>query len=186
MFGEILGTAASIAGPIASIIGAREANDSNAKQAHLNRDFQQEMSSTSHQREVADLKAAGLNPILSANAGASTPSGSMATMQNTMDGMASSGAEIGRLMLATKKQKSEIGLLDAQTKKAQTEADVLRKEIPKSELTNDVYDIIRPYVQKIKNSLGSNSKSNDRPYTKELNQRHLDTLKTIHLKAGKP
>lgn len=48
-----------------------------AEQSHLNRTFQANMSNTAHQREVSDLRGAGLNPILSATGGpgASTPSG---------------------------------------------------------------------------------------------------------------
>lgn len=53
----------------------------NRKQSQKNRDFQQEMSSTAHQREVEDLRSAGLNPILSAGgSGASTPGGSAASI----------------------------------------------------------------------------------------------------------
>lgn len=52
------------------------AMDWSAAQAKATRDWQEEMSNTSHQREVKDLMAAGLNPILSANQGATTPTGS--------------------------------------------------------------------------------------------------------------
>lgn len=60
----------------------------NAYQARLNREWQEYMSNTAHQREVRDLVAAGLNPILAVNNGASTPSGDAANGVTSAGSMA--------------------------------------------------------------------------------------------------
>jgi len=98
-----------------SAFGASRANRQRRREAERNRRFQERMSSSAHQREVADLRKAGLNPILSATGGrgAASPGGSMAQQQDVVTPAIGSALSARRLT-------SELKLLKAQTYAATT------------------------------------------------------------------
>lgn len=94
--GALIGAGAAIGGALIGRQGQKDANVANAQQAEAQMRFQQEMSRTAHQREVEDLRAAGLNPILSGTggAGASTPPGAAARIENVDENTAATAQQI--------------------------------------------------------------------------------------------
>lgn len=80
VWGSIISGIAGIAGGLLSKKGAEDQQESSQEFAREQMAFQERMSNSAHQREVQDLRLAGLNPILSSRlGGASSPSGSMGT-----------------------------------------------------------------------------------------------------------
>ncbi|WNK13491.1 MAG: DNA pilot protein [Microvirus sp.] len=115
-----------------SVLGSVISGLFSARQAKNQMAFQDHMSSTAHQREVADLKAAGLNPILSGTGGmgASSPGGAMGQMpdlgQSFTSGYQASKVEPEKELIKTQTdlQRENINKVQAETLQANTAAEV--------------------------------------------------------------
>jgi len=166
------GLGEGLAGAIGTIFGQQSANDANKEiasnanamsqsNAREQMAFQERMANTSHAREVTDLRNAGLNPILSVNAGAATPSGAAggthtANMENVMGGLSSAARDLVAFSLQKKKQEKEIGLMDKQGRlvdsqrhKTDIDAKVASKGIPEADIKTRAYKLVTPILDKI-------------------------------------
>lgn len=101
--------AAAASGPIGagiSAIGTASANETNlkiaedtrafnAREASINRDWQQGMSNTAYQRAMRDMKEAGLNPMLAFSQGGAATTGGAAASASNAAPMQNELAEVG-------------------------------------------------------------------------------------------
>jgi len=108
--------------PVISAVGGLVQNASSAREARKNRDFQERMSSTAAQRGVRDYSAAGLNPGLAYDRPASSPGGSMASVEDV-------GAKVVSSAMAAQQLRANVELTKAQTDKVQTEAEMAKHDL---------------------------------------------------------
>lgn len=147
----------SLLGGIFGRSGQKRANAANAREAALNRAFQERMSNTAYQRSARDLEKAGLNRILALGSPASSPGGNMARMENVNTSLAEGIKGAGAGLLQAKMMAAQIENVKADTALTKTrEQGMYIKSIPGS-ILKEIVDGGKEAFENIKDKI---SKSN--------------------------
>lgn len=137
----LIGAGANILG---GIIGSETDKDINRQQTELTKEswqWQERMANTAHQREVADLRAAGLNPILSARLGGSaTPPISTPTLHAPGRILAEGASSASARFLEAQSVKQNIATSKAQQMAYSAQAVSTGEDARRKALFNDLYE----------------------------------------------
>ena len=121
---------ASLAGSALSFLGGERQNVASAEAAQRQMDFQEDMSNTAYQRQVEDLKKAGINPMLvSKLGGASTPAGAMPIVVNPYADAARSFSAMESARAAGQQAQTQENLSESQIRQVNANAAMLEAQL---------------------------------------------------------
>lgn len=114
---------------LAGYLGQKETNVASAEQAQRQMDFQAQQTGTSYQRAVADMKAAGLNPMLAySQGGAASGSGASAPVGNELGAGANSAWQAAQAKQQMQQSQAQIENIIADTSNKEQQTTNLQSE----------------------------------------------------------